>query len=170
MSPLARTIEGIRWADRISIRWIASGRRPALDLMMRGLTRAGDWQTWTLLSVVALAGGEPSRSIALFVLPRLLLTLLIARAIKKVSRRPRPSRSLAGFSSLLHDPDPYSFPSAHAACAWAAAISLGLLLGGWPLWIGYACAISYSRVHVGAHYPLDVLLGGALGALVAWLV
>jgi undecaprenyl-diphosphatase len=135
---------------------------------MRGFTRAGDWQTWTFLSVAALALGETSRGIALQVLPKLLLTLITSRAIKKLSKRPRPAKTLQGFASLIKDPDPYSFPSAHAACAWAVAIGLGLALGGgWPIWIAYATAISYSRIHVGAHYPLDVLLGGVLGAAIA---
>lgn len=168
MTTLARSIEGIRWIDRATLRWIAGQRRPAMDLVMRSFTRAGDWQTWTILSLAALLLGDTSRLIALQILPKLLLTLVISRTIKKLSKRPRPSKSLQGFSSLLRDPDPYSFPSSHSACAWAVAISLGLALGGgWPVWIAYAAAISYSRIYVGAHYPLDVLLGGILGAVVA---
>jgi undecaprenyl-diphosphatase len=170
MTALARTLENIRTIDRLSIRWVAAQRRPVMDLLMRGFTRAGDWQTWTFLSLAALACGETSRAIALQVLPKLLLTLVTARAIKKLSKRPRPAKTLHGFASLLQDPDPYSFPSAHAACAWAVAIGLGLAIGGWPVWIAYAMAISYSRIYVGAHYPLDVLLGGALGAAIAFAI
>src|SRR5579859_1989831 len=129
MTALARTLENIRLIDRISLRWIASQRRPAMDLVMRGLTRAGDWQTWTVLSLVALLAGETSHAIALRVLPKLLLTLVLSRAIKRLSKRPRPAKTLRGFSSLLKDPDPYSFPSSHAACAWAVAIGLGLAIG-----------------------------------------
>ncbi len=75
---------------------------------------------------------------------------------------------MQGFSSLLKDPDPYSFPSSHSACAWLVCMSLALMFGGgWSLLCLYAAAISYSRVHVGAHYPLDVLIGSALGILIA---
>jgi undecaprenyl-diphosphatase len=171
MTALARSIQGIRGIDQAALRWIAGKRRPAADLLMRSLSRAGDWQTWTILALTALAMGETSRAIALHVLPKLLLTLAISRTIKKISKRPRPSKSLQEFRSLLKDPDPYSFPSSHAACAWAVAIGLGLTLGGgWPVWIAYAAAISYSRIYVGAHYPLDVLLGGVLGSVVALIV
>ena len=74
------------------------------------------------------------------------------------------------FSSLMKNPDPYSFPSSHTACAWVVCASLGLALGwGWPIWILYASAISYSRIHVGAHYPLDVLIGTLIGVSIAML-
>jgi undecaprenyl-diphosphatase len=170
VSALARAIEGIKIADRMSLRFVAELRRPVLNSLMRGLSRAGDWQTWTVLAFAALTFGESSRALALVVLPKLLVTLGVSRLIKKISKRPRPGKTLSDFSSLLRDPDPYSFPSAHSACAWAVAVGLGLALGGWPVWIAYAAAISYSRVHVGAHYPLDVVLGGALGAVIACLV
>jgi undecaprenyl-diphosphatase len=104
-------------------------------------------------------------------IPKLLTTLALCFGIKTLSRRPRPSESLEGFQSLLKNPDPYSFPSSHSACAWVVCVSLGLALGwGWPIWIGYAAAISYSRIHVGAHYPLDVAIGTALGLTIAWTV
>ncbi|MBI3556628.1 MAG: phosphatase PAP2 family protein [Deltaproteobacteria bacterium] len=159
MSALARTFDSVSRFERLSLRWIAQRRHPLLDLVMRGFTRAGNWQTWTALIITALIAGDLLRAIALHITPRLLLTLGVAFVIKSILKRPRPSRAMVDFSSLLTDPDPYSFPSSHSACAWVVCISLASLLGGWPLWIAYACAISYSRIHLGAHYPLDVLIG-----------
>ncbi len=167
MSAFARTLDSIIQIERLSLRWIAQRRHPVLDLIMRGFTRAGDWQTWTALIVTALVAGDSFRTIALQVTPRLLLTLVTCFAIKSISKRPRPSRAMSDFSSLLTDPDPYSFPSSHSACAWVVCMSLASILGGWPLWIAYASAISYSRIHVGAHYPLDVLIGSGLGITLA---
>lgn len=65
-----------------------------------------------------------------------------------------------------------SFPSSHAANSAAVATLVWLEYGvyaGLPL----AClslAISYSRVYVGVHYPLDVLCGMILGVCISYLV
>jgi undecaprenyl-diphosphatase len=36
-----------------------------------------------------------------------------------------------------------------------------------PLALALAFVVGYSRVYVGAHYPLDVLVGSILGILIA---
>lgn len=167
MTALTQTFHSIRRADQHMLHRAAGLRHPKLDLIMRALTRAGDWESWTILILAALARGTPYRGIALRVLPKLLLTLGIGYVIKRFSRRKRPSECLADFKCLLENPDPYSFPSSHAACSWAVAVSLGMIVGAWPIWIAYATAISYSRIHIGAHYPLDVIMGTALGTTVA---
>ena len=168
MNTLAKTLDSIIQIERLSLRWIAERRHPLLDLIMRGFTRAGDWQTWTVLLLTALVAGGSLRTIALQITPRLIATFVLCFAIKSISKRPRPSKSMVNFSSLLTDPDPYSFPSSHSACAWVACISLVMILGsGMPLFAGYALAISYSRIHVGAHYPLDVFIGSVIGIVIA---
>lgn len=170
MNTLDRTIENITYLDRFSLNWIAGRRRPSLDILMQGFTRAGDWQTWSVLILAASIMGEPFRKVAFQITPKLLLTFLICYAIKGVLKRPRPTQAIQGFSSLLKDPDPHSFPSSHSACAWVVCVSLAITFGGtWPLWCSYATLISYSRVHVGAHYPLDVLIGSGIGAAIALL-
>ena len=171
MSPIQRTLKNLFLADQFSLRWITSRRgRPWLDLLMRGFTRAGDWQTWTVIFILGFSLGEPARSIALQIAPRLIATFSLCFLIKRFSKRPRPTQSVEGHATLVKDPDPYSFPSSHTACAWVVCISLGLIMGGpWALWIPYASAISYSRIHVGAHYPLDVMMGAGIGTLIAFL-
>jgi len=134
---------------------------------MRAMTKAGDWQSWTALLATGIVVGGSYRALALGVAPKLIGVFSVCRVIKHFSRRPRPSKSVDGFLTLLTDPDPYSFPSAHAACAWTVCITLGTMLGGgWAFWIAYPTLISYSRVHVGAHYPLDVVIGTAIGVAV----
>jgi undecaprenyl-diphosphatase len=168
MTAIANVFKNIAHVDQLTLRWFSKRRHPILDRLMRLLTHAGDWQSWTALLLTGIVAGNPYRAVALKVTPKILLTFGICYVIKKVSRRPRPTAAMVDFLSLLKNPDPYSFPSSHAACAWAACASMGLVLGwGWPVWISYASLISYSRIHVGAHYPLDVLIGVCIGLSVA---
>lgn len=170
MTALVRLFNNIAHVDQVSLRWVADRRTPLIDRLMRGFTRTGDWQSWTALIITALVAGDPFRSLAFQIIPKLLLTFVVCFTIKTVSKRPRPTVAMLDFSSLLKNPDPYSFPSSHTACAWVVCASLGLTLGwGWPIWILYASSISYSRIHVGAHYPLDVLIGIGLGIGIALL-
>ena len=58
-----------------------------------------------------------------------------------------------------------SFPSGHSTNAFAAAILLGTLLGRRWWWALLAAAtVGWSRIYVGAHFPLDVLAGAVLGS------
>lgn len=66
-----------------------------------------------------------------------------------------------------------SFPSGHAAVSAALVTSWGLshpewyVVGPGALW---AAGVSLSRLHLGVHYPSDVLAGTVLGVGVAILV
>jgi len=62
----------------------------------------------------------------------------------------------------------WSFPSNHAAIAMAAAVALLFVdrrLGA----VAFVAALvmGFSRIWIGAHYPHDVLIGFAVGAVVA---
>lgn len=65
----------------------------------------------------------------------------------------------------------YAFPSGHATIAFAMAY---LLAHNEPRrrWIFYLLAIliSFSRIYLGKHYPLDVLIGSVLGLVIGWAV
>lgn len=67
------------------------------------------------------------------------------------------------------------FPSGHTATSFGIAVALipvfrgrkggaGILAGVWAL----ATAIGLSRIYLGSHWPLDLLCGGAIGALFGW--
>lgn len=61
-----------------------------------------------------------------------------------------------------------SFPSDHATAAFviATAIWIWKKHAGW-LWLVLASGIALSRVWTGVHYPLDVVAGMLIGAVVA---
>jgi undecaprenyl-diphosphatase len=93
---------------------------------------------------------------------------LLARALKGVVGVERPSSRYVHPKPLVSPPHDHSFPSGHAATSFAAATILTAAVPRLaPVWFLLALAIAYSRIYVGVHYPLDVIGGAALGALVA---
>ncbi len=62
----------------------------------------------------------------------------------------------------------FGFFSAHASNSFAAAIFLGLLFKEFNnkviyITIVFALLVSYSRIYLGVHYPLDIIFGSIFG-------
>ena len=100
------------------------------------------------------------------------LALLLNQAIGHLWDRSRPyaahPHSLVLFTAPSHDP---SFPSDHAAAAFAIAVSVWFFSRRLGLvFLLFAAAIAVSRVLLGMHYPTDVLAGALTGTLAAVVV
>jgi len=68
----------------------------------------------------------------------------------------------------------YAFFSAHAANAMAIAVFFGLLLKSkfkyiLPILVFWALLVAYSRIYIGVHFPLDVIIGMFFGALYGFI-
>ncbi len=63
-------------------------------------------------------------------------------------------------------PHSTSFPSGHAASAFAFASAVGTQMPpvGLPLQL---LAAAYSRAHTGVHYPSDTIVGASIGVVSA---
>jgi membrane-associated phospholipid phosphatase len=92
--------------------------------------------------------------------------------LKDVVDRSRPPEAM-GFDALVSVPASPSFPSGHAMSAFAVAGALAVVAPRlrWPV-LGLAAVIAFSRVYLGVHFWIDVLVGSALGLAiglsVAW--
>lgn len=135
--------EGLSYAGRLGLLWIV------LALVLCGVYRR--WGTlWLTLIAVALADWS-------------------AAAVKALVDRPRPFDRYPEPDTLVPHPPDASFPSGHASTSFAAATMLSLAFPPLaPALLVLAAAVAFSRVYVGVHYPLDVLAGAVLGALVAF--
>lgn len=149
------------------------GRLPAtrLDGGLRRLSEAADHgKLWLAVgAVLGAKSGAPRRAAVRGVGSLLVSSALVNVVLKPVFGRVRPDPGgLDPRRSLDRSLDTLSFPSGHSASA--AAFATGVALES-P-WAGalvapVALGVGYSRVHVGVHYPGDVLAGMAVGGAVA---
>jgi undecaprenyl-diphosphatase len=89
----------------------------------------------------------------------------VVSPLKDLFDRHRPPESDPGVGSLVPVPDNASFPSGHAATAFAAATAIAILSPRMrPYALCLAAAVALSRIYLRVHFPLDVLAGGLIGA------
>ena len=100
-------------------------------------------------------------------------SLAVSEVIQLVTLRDRPNVDNAKGSFFSSSPLDSSFPSTHAAAAWALA---SVVADEYPGWLtrtavyGLATGVSVSRVLAEQHFPSDVLVGSAAGWLIGHYV
>jgi len=137
--------------------------------------------SWKIIAVLALAVFAITRFARKFpAIERLSLNIFFsvmaahcAVGILKICvGRMRPlmfeALALTGFSPFSLSDTYHSFPSGHAAAAFAFFVSIGLANPKYkPLtWI-LAILVSAARLAMGAHWPADVIVGAFIGMLAA---
>ncbi|MFZ5826657.1 MAG: phosphatase PAP2 family protein [Bacillota bacterium] len=149
-----------------------AGRWPLLDDAGRLMTWAGyAGAVWLLIALIFLLRRQRRASFSVVLV--LAVTGLLDTLIKLAVGRPRPPFTLPDVNLLLPVPDSYSFVSGHGLTSFAAATLIALTWrqrGVAPAVLALAAAIAWSRIHVGHHYPSDVLAGSVLGVLTGYHV
>lgn len=151
-------VQGLRWAPLTALFILASAWW-VKGLAILSIGVISDLRA-RRLPVAAAAGG-----IALGI------ASLAAALLKDAVDRARPAVADPAIEALVATPGSASFPSSHAAIAFATATAVGMLCPRlrWSL-IALAGVVALSRVYLGVHFWLDIGAGAALGVAVGWLV
>jgi undecaprenyl-diphosphatase len=156
--------------DRDIFVWVVEHRTPLLDWLFVALSAAGSGGLlWIgLAALLAHLARKPLLATVAITAATVWSADLLAVLLKRIVDRDRPYVVLPEAEPLLRWDASASFPSGHAATSAAGAVILAYLIGSraWGVAV-LAAAVAFSRVYIGVHYPLDVLVGAALGAAVA---
>ena len=145
-----------------------------LDLVLPFVTDARNYFLLFVMAAIILVVMGRLHGLRLLILA--VVSVVVADAIgthvlKQFFVRSRPCAALEGVRLLVGCTNSASFPSNHAINASVLATLFMLYLP--RLWfpaMALASLVGYSRVYVGVHYPLDVLVGSGLGIVVALIL
>ena len=175
-SALLELLAKVDAVDRAAYRAVRSPRSPTLDVRLAQLSNAANYSRLWLgfAGALALMGGRRQRRAAALGIAAIGVTSAVVNlVVKPVFERDRPDRPTALGAEIPHVrmPASTSFPSGHAASAFAFASAVGGELPAMALPLRLlASAVAYSRVHTGVHYPADVVAGSIVGAAAAAVV
>ena len=149
------------------------GRLPTTpaDRWLRRLSHAANHgRLWLLIGVLLGLRKGPLRRGAVRGLGSMAVSSAVVNVVlKRLFGRVRPDMAnLRAERQLRRSPVTLSFPSGHSssAAAFATGVAMESPLAG-ALVAPVALGVGYSRVHVGVHYPGDVVAGLAVGGAVA---
>jgi undecaprenyl-diphosphatase len=159
--------------DHLLRAWIVAHRLKSVTALMVGLSVVGrGGLVWLAIAgVLTILRRMNPRAVVVLVLALILASILADHVLKPLIARERPFVTFPQVAVIGGRPDDASFPSGHAANAFAGAFVLSrFVAGGQIVWWALASAIAYSRVYLGVHYPLDVVGGALLGLASAALI
>ena len=173
---MEQILEKIRLFDGALLIWIQ--KTMANDFItpaIKFITHLGDNGAIWIIFTILLLLFKKTRRAGIYSALALLSSLLINNIIlKNLIARTRPYEIFAEVQRLIEIQRYFSFPSGHSASSFASAVAIYLGLTkdlkkkiGIAL-IVLATLISFSRLYVGVHYPLDVFVGIADGILLAF--
>ena len=156
--------------------WVQSIQNPVLSAILVFITHLGEYGAVFLVLGAVLFCTKKFRKLGIAILGAIFIMEVGNNFVfKLIFARPRPFNldmdwwnAVYQFPDLVSRPNSFSFPSGHAASAFAAAFT-ALWYNkkfGIPMTV-FACVMAFSRVYVEVHYCTDVLFGVLAGLLYA---
>jgi undecaprenyl-diphosphatase len=131
---------------------------------MRFLTHLGGARATILSSLLLCVAGGRELRVGLAALFANAASHLVVQVLKRTIASARPCDPEGRALALIDLPDPFSFPSGHAAASFAVATVVAIAHPVTaPVLLALATAIAVSRVRLRVHRPVDVVAGALLG-------
>ena len=132
------------------------------------------WVALVVVAVTAWATRARGVGAALAVAVAVAIAFRLDNVLKDVIDRPRPPGMVDGLH-VRETIGGFGFPSGHTTMAFALAASLHPAVATRWRWIVWtlAAVVGVARMHVGVHWPADIVGGAALGTAIgttAWLL
>ena len=129
------------------------------------------WFLYAGLLILWITDGKIKKETVIHALLASLTAWLLAEFIKSLIPTVRPFLLNGNPIKTLTFPSDGAFPSAHAATAFALAVTVWFhdRKVGW-IYLALALIIGIARVVANVHYPQDILGGAVLGILIAFLI
>jgi undecaprenyl-diphosphatase len=138
-----------------------------LDWLMPKVTYLGSVQFSLLLFLTTLmVPNDYMNKFSKKVAVSLIISTLITWGIKLSIQRVRPFLKLENLNIKKIDIDKYSFPSAHSSAVLSMGIMATMFFPSLSfIFLTISILTAVSRVYIGVHYPLDILVGAIIGVL-----
>ena len=134
-------------------------------ILLRNISIMGDGY---LLFITILFGhfiSDNSNQFMTVALFSLALDKVIYLSLKKTLKRQRPFIKIKGLNSKHIPFDEFSFPSGHTGSATVLTLLVYYFfpISFFPIFLFWAILVGLSRIHLGVHYPSDILAGVIIG-------
>ena len=166
---LSDALRELKRVDDAVYRAVERTRTPVIDAPLRRLSAfANHSKLWLAIAApLFVFGGRKGRRAAVSGVVAIGVNSFVVNVpLKAIAHRARPVRDTENGAAARHVsmPTSRSFPSGHSASAFAFATAVASFVPefGLPL-RGLATVVAYSRVHIGVHYPGDVVVGSLVG-------
>lgn len=176
-------LETLSQYDASLVVWLNSFHNTFFDNIMYLASNRWMWVPMyvVLFAVTLMHFGLRKRTLAVLALFAITITLadtVCADYIRPFFSRPRPTQPDSGISTLIHTLNGYrgghyGMASCHSANSFALATLVMLLyrLRRLSVFIFiWAVLHTYTRIYLGVHYLGDIVVGGFVGATIAWLL